>query len=276
MVVASTLLFAMPGPAPLCRWGIAEYEPAKYPCWPDGASHGVATIVGQARACPKMFEVFDAETMRKELRDVYDLPQDTNVFCLPRECDDYGCVHVLTVLGDDVVQCWLHPCCVKPVGLTDSLWLTVGLTGCRRDQGATHRDLDKCKPGVYNVGGDFVLVALWKDQPCTYRHCTGHCARVAQECLKSSSRLSDILDFASRCANGWVVCRHGKHRSVSAAYVLHFFGNYKVDWTKAAWRECLCESSVSAGDLMRIALSRNKPPDEFALWYGLEKRLHRV
>ena len=265
-----------PGQACADSWKIAEYVRASCPSWPDGSGYGVATVVNEAHAYPDMFKAFNAWTLRHTLGDVYDLPIGTTVLCLPQRPDDCGWVNVLAVLDDDVVHCWLHPFCVKPAGSKEPLQVAVGLTRSRGTQTATHGDLDGCDAGVYELDEGLALVALWNDRGPTYTECSGHCLHVAEECILSSLRLRHILRFAMHCRDGRVVCKYGKHRSVSAAHVLQWRCKFQADWSKAARRRCGCESAVTAQGLIHIAMTQSKPPQRLALRYKLATRLRNM
>ena len=174
------------------------------------------------------FIAFETYTIR-HCADVEELPVGTRVLVLPLEDADVAWAPV--VVDDDHYGArftWHHPECIRLFPLSElGGCVTVGHTR-QRNRNAPSHIIATYGTGVYDVSSagcprDLVLDARWEEVDTRTRitnFCTGWCACVCVETASLPNRVADIMWFASYCDSGSVVCRFGKHRSLSAARIL--------------------------------------------------------
>ena len=228
------------------------------PSHPPSAPAGLSRVVQLASAFPSVFCTYTSEHCRQ----VEELLVGTIVLVLPGEPADVGWAPILVTNSEAdchnaVRFTWHHPQCLKLLKSSDlGGQIVVGHSQGRGSKPPSH-PLTDAPCGVRRMEDQTLLLdARWPDDKQRQRdtaECSGWCASVCIETASQPRRVAHILNFASWCENGCIVCEHAKHRSLSAAVILQFFFHRTVDYQYASRnRPCPC-GHPAAQNIARIS-----------------------
>ena len=196
------------------------------------APAGLGRVVRKASDCAKDFDTYTSEHCSQ----VEELPLGTMVLVLPAEPADVGWAPILVANSVDdshnaVRFTWHHPQCIELIESRDLGGAVV--VGHCRGSSPSHALEPKAPCGVRRmIDQTLLLDARWPNDSPRQREtdkCSGLCASVCIETASNPRRMAHILEFASKCESGCIVCDYGKHRSLSAAVILDLFFHRIVD-----------------------------------------------
>ena len=202
------------------------------PSHPPPAPPGLGRVVRRASDYPEAFHTYAFEHCSQ----VEELLLGTIVLVLAGEPADVGWAPIL--VANSEADChnavrftWHHPQCIEVLESCDLGGAIV--VGHCRGWYPSHSLIPKAPCGVRRmIDQTLLLDARWPDDIPRQRDtdkCSGLCASVCIETVSQPRRVAHILEFASKCESGCIVCDHGKHRSLSAAVILKLFFHRTVD-----------------------------------------------
>ena len=183
------------------------------------------------------------------------LPPSSGDFCARIQVDSEADCH------NAVRFTWHHPQCIELLKSSDLGGpIVVGHCQGRGSKDPSHSLKSKARCGVRRMEDQTLLLdARWPDDIPRQRDtdkCSGLCASVCIETVSQPRRVAHILEFASKCESGCIVCDYGKHRSLSAAVILNLFFHRTVDnqyaFQDRPSRPCPC-GQPAAQNIARIS-----------------------
>ena len=232
------------------------------PSHPPPAPPGLGRVVRRASDYPEAFHTYTFEHCSQ----VEELPLGTIVLVLAGEPADVGWAPIL--VANSEADChnavrftWHHPQCIELLESCDLGGpIVVGhseVRGRKHPKPPSHPLRPKAPCGVRRMEDKTLLLeARWPEDNQGQRdtvECSGWCASVCVETASQPRRVAHILNFASWCENGCIVCEHAKHRSLSAAVILELFFHRTVDYKHASGNHpCPC-GQPAARNIARIS-----------------------
>lgn len=198
------------------------------PSYPPPAPTGLGRVVRKASYFPKAFDTYASEHCNQ----VEELPLGTMVLVLPGETADMGWAPIFVAGCHSAVRfTWHHPQCIELIESCDLGGAIV--VGHCRGWFPSHSLVPNAPCGVRRMEDQTLLLdARWPDD-IPRQHdtdkCSGLCASVCIETVSQPRRVAHILEFASKCESGCIVCDYGTHCSLSAAVILNIFFHRTVE-----------------------------------------------